>query len=431
MNTHELAQKVIGLLQAQGAQKSQVAIKVLDKTELNAENGEFFLLRSTKDFSVEMRAIKDNRQATLSHNKLNPSDIEKEVTNLMLQVESSNADPAFDIRNESGNKKYESGPLVADKELMHQRVEECIHDIKSKYPLINLRNIGLEHNLKSEIFANSTGLILEQKQGYYGFGSLFSASQNNKVSSFNYRHGSLRELSKPLMSFMALEQSIRETEQLISAAPLQSSFEGDIVVDPMCFFDDFIHPFINTISDSSMIAAKSVFRDKLNQIIFNQGLSLSACPQNKNAATQDFYDGEGFETENFDVVKNGTLKSFLLSPYASRKIKIARTPTSSQHFSVASGSKKYSELLQQCKKGLLLNRFSGGRPSENGDFSGVAKNSFLIEDGKITQALNEVMVSGNIFTLLAGDCDFSTETLNNGSIQSPWAYLRGVKISGK
>ena len=45
-------------------------------------------------------------------------------------------------------------------------------------------------------------------------------------------------------------------------------------------------------------------------------------------------------------------------------------------------------------------QFSGARPAENGDFSGVAKNSYYIEKGKVQFPVSETMVSGNLAELV-------------------------------
>ena len=52
------------------------------------------------------------------------------------------------------------------------------------------------------------------------------------------------------------------------------------------------------------------------------------------------------------------------------------------------------DMVADVEKGVLITRFSGGRPSDNGDFSGVAKNSYYIEDGEVKFPLSETMVSG-------------------------------------
>jgi PmbA protein len=88
-------------------------------------------------------------------------------------------------------------------------------------------------------------------------------------------------------------------------------------------------------------------------------------------------------------------------------------------------------MIKGVKKGLLLNRFSGGAPGANGDMTGVAKNSFLIEDGKITDALSEVMISGNLASMLKDVTAISKERINNGDSILPWMKVGNIVISGK
>ena len=76
-------------------------------------------------------------------------------------------------------------------------------------------------------------------------------------------------------------------------------------------------------------------------------------------------------------------------------------------------------------------RFSGGQPAPSGEFSGVAKNSFLIENGKITGALTETMISGCGPDMLNSIRDISSELLKDGSVSLPYIAFDGVTISGK
>ena len=83
------------------------------------------------------------------------------------------------------------------------------------------------------------------------------------------------------------------------------------------------------------------------------------------------------------------------------------------------------------EKGILVCRLSGGQPASNGDFSGVAKNSFLIENGKITKPVLETMISGNLAEMLNNVIDISKETAMDGSTVYPWVAFDGVTVSGK
>jgi len=69
-------------------------------------------------------------------------------------------------------------------------------------------------------------------------------------------------------------------------------------------------------------------------------------------------------------------------------------------FVVEPGGKCEAEIIAETRRGILITRFSGGMPNDNLDFSGIAKNSFLIEDGRIKHPLAETMISGNLRELL-------------------------------
>ena len=98
---------------------------------------------------------------------------------------------------------------------------------------------------------------------------------------------------------------------------------------------------------------------------------------------------------------------------------------------VEPGERSLEELIASVENGLLLNRFSGGNPSPNGDFSGVAKNSFLIRNGKIASAVSETMISGNIAALLKNILAVSRERVSDGMTVVPWVKAAGITISGK
>ena len=88
-------------------------------------------------------------------------------------------------------------------------------------------------------------------------------------------------------------------------------------------------------------------------------------------------------------------------------------------------------MLASIDKGLFVGGFSGGNPGANGEFSGVAKNSFLIENGKIKCAVTETMINGNLADILQNITAVSKEQLCDGSAVVPYIAASGVVISGK
>lgn len=93
------------------------------------------------------------------------------------------------------------------------------------------------------------------------------------------------------------------------------------------------------------------------------------------------------------------------------------------------GKTSLEDMISDIEEGILIGRFSGGAPNSNGDFSGIAKNSFIIKDGKIAQPLSETMISGNLFDLTQEIYDTSAEVYQNGSFHFPYVATAGITIS--
>ena len=88
-------------------------------------------------------------------------------------------------------------------------------------------------------------------------------------------------------------------------------------------------------------------------------------------------------------------------------------------------------MIRGINKGILVMRFSGGQPAPSGEFSGVAKNSFLIENGKIAGALSETMISGCVPDMLRQIRGISSDKLKDGNVIMPYIAFDGLTISGK
>jgi PmbA protein len=98
---------------------------------------------------------------------------------------------------------------------------------------------------------------------------------------------------------------------------------------------------------------------------------------------------------------------------------------------VEPGTTALEDIIKNTKKGLLVSRYSGGAAGTGGEFSGVAKNSFLIEDGKVGPAVSETMISGNLAGMLKHIAGISRETVEDGNCSLPWLAVNGITISGK
>ena len=122
------------------------------------------------------------------------------------------------------------------------------------------------------------------------------------------------------------------------------------------------------------------------------------------------FDGEGYPSQINVIIKNGVLQTLLHNLRTAHKFGV--TPTgngigggargvSYSNFYLENGNLSKGEILQQTKEGVYITDLTGthaGYSSVSGDFSFGAE-GFLIKDGKIDKALNQLTISGNVYEL--------------------------------
>ena len=96
--------------------------------------------------------------------------------------------------------------------------------------------------------------------------------------------------------------------------------------------------------------------------------------------------------------------------YGANKLGKNRAVNDGGAYIVEPGKKSHKEIIKNIDEGVLLCRFSGGYPSSNGDFSGVAKNSYYIENGEVKYPISETMISGNISEMMKNIIAISKST---------------------
>ena len=210
----------------------------------------------------------------------------------------------------------------------------------------------------------------------------FQRMKGEKASSFIGYGANLNTLDEPFLEIGQQKILLEESEKQLSARPVDGKFVGTLVITPACLGEILSTIVGNFMSDSVIIDKTSPWIEKLGERVADEKFTLSTIPLDDRIVCGERFTGEGYPSQNETLIENGILKSFKLSAYGSRKTGYARALNSSWNMEVQPGDTSLEEILSGIDKGLILNRFSGGQPGTNGDFSGVAKNSFLIENGE-------------------------------------------------
>ncbi len=411
-----------------GADKAQCIYSSGEKKELNVDAGEFSLFRTNANHGFSIMAIKDQKKGSFSINKIGKDDIDVAISTVLNMAESSMPDDAYDISEYQEADSFSRGDKEPALNIMYDRMEEFMEYSANTFPITIIEQAILDFSSGTNYYRNSNGVSFDETEGSYSFSVMFTSKEGKDISSFNSAGFSSLDIDLPLHKGGSINRLLEESAAHVRTRTVPNKFTGDIIVTPDCIMS-FIGFILGNLSDFRLIAGTSLFRELMNQQIVHESLSIHSKPLSDNLSGGYFITSDGYKAEDLTIIENGILQTFLLSLYGSNKTGLQRVSNSGGSLIIDPGETPLEDMIQSVNKGVLLSRFSGGNPSDNGDFSGVAKNSFYIENGKVQYPISETMVSGNIVDMFQKVKHLSKEEVNFGDEIFPWIQFEGITVS--
>ena len=257
---------------------------------------------------------------------------------------------------------------------------------------------------------------------------MFTSKRGPQTSSMNYFNYSSYDLDDPIHEMVNADELLRQSTEQIETQNIPGKFTGDLLITPNAL-GSFVGFLTGKISDGALISGTSVYRDKLGEQVTSDKLTIESCPTSADVSGGYWVTGDGYKAEDMMLLENGVLKSYLLGLYGSNKTGLPRAVNAGGCYRIQEGDTALDDMMAGIKEGILIARFSGGNPNDRGDFSGIAKNSYYVKDGKIQFPIKETTVSGNMVDLLKSVKAVSRERVNFGGSVLPWVLTDGVTAS--
>lgn len=427
----EISRFVIGALKSAGADKAQCVVKSTETHEFNMDGGKFSLFRTLFDNAVTMEAFTEGRRGVTLINKFDKESIESGAASCLSSAMSAQKDDCWDIAPKAEPKIFTEGEVNPDTEKLFMRTKELACDIGRLFPKVIIEQMVTSYIKKETVYESTTGNEYVEHSGCYSIDLMYSAHDGEKASSFFGTGVTVSDLDTPFIECADIKKNLADIEKQLDTSPLDGKFTGTAIIPASCLGEFLYYAASGFAGDRPILSGTSIWKDKLGQKVASDCLTVSVSPLDSRIVCGERITDEGYVSENYDLIKNGVLKSFMLSLYTANKTGNSRAKNSDGAFVIEGGDVSYDDIIKNTKRGIIIGRFSGGQPNDNGDFSGVAKNSFLVEDGKITKALSETMISGNLASLLMNVISISKETVCDGSSVLPSIAFDGVTVIGK
>ena len=279
------------------------------------------------------------------------------------------------------------------------------------------------------ILANSDGFCEGYKSSSFSASSVTVAKDDKSMErDYEYTHKchlkdiqNAEELGK-----IASEQAIRKL------SPKKIGSEKVAIIFDKRIAKGMLNIFASAISSSSISRGTSFLKDKINQKIFSDTISILDKPDILRGLGSKSFDSEGVKIDTLKLVEQGVLKNYLIDTYNGKKLNLKSNGrcggTSNLYFE--NGNISFKDLLNSNSKSLYITETIGhGSNIVTGDYS-VGATGFLVENGEFKYPINEITIAGNFKDMfqnitLANDLEFKYAT------NSPTMLIEGMVVAGK
>lgn len=425
---HRSAEQALAAMAQGGFEQAQVSLRQTGLTEVNIINDEASLLRSHEKTQLTLLGLTGQRKAStaLDIDTLQDSAaLQRAVAQLHADAQAAPVDDANAVS--SGQQlTLTQGPQQAELELLVDKTRELLDWRARHAPLFRLGEGMVAHRRVQTVTLTSSGSALSSSVGSYAIDAIGAARSGRQASSFCFSGGSCNEL-RTLDAAEAFGIGAMMTDAVASLdpQPLKNKFSGDLVLSPMAV-SSLLEWLLSQLGDERLISHSSIYQARVGQPIAVPAFTLRSRFDGAGVAAVS---SDAFVAAPVQAVQQGRLTTLLPSLYGARRTGLPHVPTASGGWSVDAGDTPLAELIAGVRQGALVGRFSMGRPAASGDFSGVIKNGFLIEDGQRGPALAETMVAGNMAQMLQSITAISRERIDSGSVVLPWLRVSGMHFS--
>ena len=427
----EIAKNIDSILQEKNITKAAYTVSERETGEFNTEGTEFTLLRTLFDNNLSVTVFSGKRKGVVAGNDLSDAGIRKLVEDAVAAAEASEEDPAYDLAPAEKAEVFRKGPYEPDNEKLFSRIKEFNETVSKDYPKILMMQSFGKHIKSHSLYVNTNGTAFETYEGCYLYIAEFAGHDGDKTTGINSGYVVVSNLDKPFIEYESMRMHLEESVKQLDIKPMEGKFTGTVVLTPDCAEQLMMSIIGNYASGRTILDGTSQWKDKIGEKVADERITLMSDPFHPELPNSECYTSDGFKAVSLPIIENGVLKNFVLDLYVANKTGKKPSKNSGGDMVLKAGDTSYADIIKGIKKGIMIGGFSGGEPGANGEFSGVAKNAFLIENGEITTAVNETMFSGNLGEMINNVYAISKETVSSGASVFPYLAVNGITISGK
>ncbi|MGI6147321.1 MAG: TldD/PmbA family protein [Firmicutes bacterium] len=418
---------------------------MVEKNDIHVPKGDRY---SGIGLRVLMASDDGFKQGFASTNLLTAESIDSALAAAMAIAEASPADPARCLaqpdRGAAGVEPveglYDEGIAGMDLAGAMKQAGAFLEGALGYDGRVTVDSAMFRAEVSEKTVANSNGVRLSQHKTVASTQGIAFAVDGDRVSSFDL--GVAESCALGQVDAFGVGRDL--ARRVVAALDARSapSFRGKVLLTPYAALELVLEPIAYSCNAEIVQTGRSKWKGMLGKQVASPMVSVVDDPGIPQASGSTAFDREGVPARRLELVTGGVLQDYLYNCYTARRDgresngrasgNDAGLPgVSTTNMVLSPGKHSLEQLIAQCDRGLIVNRFSGGVDPASGDFSGVVKGGHYVEGGVVAYPVKEMMIAGNIYELLTQVVGLSDELWVLGAYRLPHILLDGCSITGK
>ncbi len=435
----ELARAAVNAARKAGAEMADAAVSWSQAIAVELEANSIKSAEAESDGRLVVRCFyKGGRGHTSLNGKLDESGAREAGRQAARLARQSNPDPDFvslpemDPRPQVPGLYDEAVARLGVAEVMNV-VHDNLEDALSAFPSALFEG-GASTHVTHRALANSLGVEHAWQSTFYDVGFSALLREGDEVGMY-YDMDMGRRLVD--VAPAGLARRAAELARGYVGGSSVTSGRMDLVLGPLATW--------STLGElASQTGAESIQRGRSYMVgmqgsrVASEQLTLGDDAFIEAGISSGAFDGEGAPRQRVTTIDHGIFVNCLHNSYTAGKAGVENTghgsmgggvgPTNMQ---VELGSSTSDEIVAGVTRGIYIGHGSLGPDSSSGDVSASIDFGQLIEDGRITRPVTNVMVSGHIFDFLQNIDAISSDTRDEPGLRLPTMRIRDVQVIGE
>ena len=404
------------------------------------EKNDLQVSRAQKETMIGVRVFSEKRVGFASTN--DPTAIDEMCADAVILAKASPTDennvlPCREVSD------YVSGiydPAAQDFGI-EDAIEQAVRmlDIaRSMDKRLILGNGEFSVHIGTRALVNSNGISSEESESLFVYYALATARDGDEVSNMDYQFDATRRAEA--IDVEPITRRACENALGSLGAKKGISFNGQVILSPNAAQSLFASLILFQANAKNVLRGMSRWKDALGSTVASDLITVVDDGRLPNGVGTASFDREGVPHKRLELITSGRLTSFMHNTYTAMALGMENTGHAAgsarsvpgigpSNFEILPGERSKGELIAEIDQGVLVTRFSGRADPVSGDFSGVAKGGYLIENGRISRPIRGTLIAGNAFEALKSLSGVSSERERVFSLTLPYLRLEGISIT--